>query len=234
MILKKIIKKIINFYFHRQELIRVINQIKKIKLKTKKILIIGSSNSSLKLNKGEEIDKFEYIVRFNGAPVNNFEKAVGSKTNMICVNEEIYKKKSKLVDGKFLDKVSSKDIFVVLEQTPTKDLDFYVIKKNNNTILFPNYLNHHLRFFSISKYNLYKKINTFRYGKKMSMGLILINIFVLARFEVYILGFDLKKNTENYTYYYNDKVKNLSKAHHWEKENEILTKLLKNNKIFQL
>ena len=68
----------------------------------------------------------------------------------------------------------------------------------------------------------------------MSMGLILVNIFILAKFKVYILGFDLNKNNKNYTYYYNNSVKNISKAHHWEKENEILIRLLKKNKIFQL
>ena len=95
MLLKKLILKIKNFYLHRNELLQILDKIKKIKYK--KILIIASSNSSSKFNKGSEIDKFEYIIRFNGAPTKNFENIVGSKTNMMCVSEDLFKKNVNLL-----------------------------------------------------------------------------------------------------------------------------------------
>ena len=153
---------------------------------------------------------------------------------MMCVSEDLFKKKFKLIDSKFLDDLSSKDIFVVLEHPIDDDYDYSEIKKKNNIIFFPNYLNHHLRFLTFSKYNLFKKIYYFMYGKKMSIGLILIKIFTFAKFKVYIFGFDLNKNKENYTYYFNDRIKSLTQAHDWDQENEIISKMIKNKEIFEL
>ena len=47
MLFKKLILKIKNFYLHRNELLQILDKIKKIKYK--KILIIASSNSSSKI-----------------------------------------------------------------------------------------------------------------------------------------------------------------------------------------
>ena len=233
MFLKKIIIKVKNFYFRRLELLQIVNQFKNIGFK-KKILIIASSNSSLKLNKGPKVDKFDYIVRFNGAPTKNFENIIGSKTNMMCVSEKLFKKKCKLIDSKFLDELYLKDIFVVLEHSINNDYNYSEIEKKNNIIFFPNYLNHYLRFLTFSKFNLFKKIYYFIYGKKMSIGLIMIKIFTFAGFKVHIFGFDLNKNKDNYTYYFNDRVKSLTKAHDWKQENKIISRMLKNKEIFLL
>ena len=64
----------------------------------------------------------------------------------------------------------------------------------------------------------------------MSIGLILIKIFTFAKFKVYIFGFDLNKNKENYTYYFNDRIKSLTQAHDWDQENEIISKMIKTKK----
>jgi hypothetical protein len=55
-------------------------------LKDKKIAVVGSSGILLDKEYGEEIDKHDYVVRFNVARVKGFEKNVGSRTDIRFFN----------------------------------------------------------------------------------------------------------------------------------------------------
>ena len=52
--------------------------------------IVGSSGKLTSSNYGQEIDKFDDVIRFNRAPTSGFEKDVGSKTTLRVVNNHVF------------------------------------------------------------------------------------------------------------------------------------------------
>ena len=54
------------------------------------VAIVGSSGKLSSSNYGQEIDKFDDVVRFNRAPTSGFEKDVGSKTTLRVVNNHVF------------------------------------------------------------------------------------------------------------------------------------------------
>jgi len=53
-------------------------------------IIVGSSSIVLNKEYGSEIDNFQEVIRFNRAPVKNFEKYVGSKTTFRIINNNVF------------------------------------------------------------------------------------------------------------------------------------------------
>ncbi len=75
----------------------------------KKIIILGSAPSVL-LNKGSEIDAFDYVVRLNNYKIDGFEKNVGTRTDIYYSffgrsikkeNEELKRHKVKFIMNKY-------------------------------------------------------------------------------------------------------------------------------------
>jgi len=56
----------------------------------KKVAVIGSSANLLGRNKGEIIDSYDEIIRFNRAPTIEFENDVGSKTTLRVANSHVF------------------------------------------------------------------------------------------------------------------------------------------------
>ena len=54
------------------------------------LTIVGSSKILLKNKHGEEIDKSNFIVRFNFATTSGFEDYVGSFTSLMVINNHVY------------------------------------------------------------------------------------------------------------------------------------------------
>ncbi|XP_078663606.1 alpha-2,8-sialyltransferase 8B-like [Branchiostoma floridae x Branchiostoma belcheri] len=54
--------------------------------------IVGNSGILLNSNCGNEIDSWDYVIRMNMAPSKNYEKDVGTKTNLTFINYSIAKR----------------------------------------------------------------------------------------------------------------------------------------------
>ena len=63
------------------------------------IAIIGSSANLLKTEYGEEINKYDDVIRFNRSPIIGYEKYVGEKTTMRVVNLHVFQ--GMKPDGRF-------------------------------------------------------------------------------------------------------------------------------------
>ena len=58
--------------------------------KDTKIAIVGSSGRLKTDPKGSLIDSFDFVIRFNRAPTENYEKEVGSKEHLRVVNNHVF------------------------------------------------------------------------------------------------------------------------------------------------
>ena len=52
--------------------------------------IVGSSSSLLDAERGQDIDDFDEVVRFNRAPTEGWENYVGSKTTLRVANNHVF------------------------------------------------------------------------------------------------------------------------------------------------
>jgi len=236
-----IINKIKNFIHNYTEFKKFLNEIKTY-LDSKNIAIVGSSQRILNNKSGNFIDNFDLVIRFNAAPTSKYEEFVGKNTNIIACNfliftdqcrEELIKENK---DPLFILKQKNKIIIVIVEK------DFEIINKNifkfvdnsNKVLLFDNKLNNILRFHVISKYNFFKKFYFYKYGSKLSIGLIILSIINILKIKSAFFGFDLNKNKNNMQYYYyTPKIEDHENtAHDFELENKLIKKILfKNDRI---
>jgi hypothetical protein len=236
-----IINKIKNFIHNYIEFKKFLNEIK-IHLDAKNIAIVGSAQRILNNKSGNLIDNFDLVLRFNAAPTNTYEVFVGKNTNIIACNsliftdqcrEELIKENK---DPLFILKQKNKIIVAIVEN------DFEIIKKNifkfvdnsNKVFLFDNKLNNILRFHVVSKYNFFKKFYFYKYGPKLSIGLIILSIINILKIKSAFFGFDLNKNKNNMQYYYyTPKIEDHENtAHDFELENKLIKKILfKNDRI---
>ena len=58
---------------------------------TNSVAIIGNSSNIKNNCHGEIIDKYQYVIRFNRSPTKNYEKFVGTKTNLRVVGTPEFK-----------------------------------------------------------------------------------------------------------------------------------------------
>ena len=231
---KKIKNNISNFIQAKKELNNLLSKIKPI-LINKKIILIGSSANVLQKKLGPKIDKFEVIVRFNGAPTKNYEENVGKKTDFIACEQGLVLNEYLGIKKNYVKKHPLAKVFAVIEdESYYKKIQLMESHNKERYFLFHNKLNHILRYNFISNYNLLSKLMYFRYGKKLSIGLIFISILKILKINFYIYGFDLKKTKKFYTYYYNNDITNLTSSHDFIFENYLILNLLKKKKISML
>jgi len=232
-----------NFFIFKKQIKKTLNKIREKKFNDKKIIIIGNSKKCLDKRMGLEIDKFDIVVRFNAAPTVGYEDFVGTKTDIIACNELVFNNKlddlakdfnRKGIEKDFIKNQKNKTIFVVYENKMNiNKLDYQDIVIKNEVVLFSNELNHILRFMITSDYNYINKIYYYKFGKKLSIGLIIISIMQLLNLKPYIYGFDLKKNNDDYASYYSKNKLILNTDHDFSYENNLIKKFLKEKKIFK-
>ena len=232
-----------NFFIFKKQIKKTLNKIKKKNFNNKKIIIIGNSKKILDKKLGLEIDKFDIVVRFNAAPTVGYEDFVGTKTDIIACNELVFNDKlddlakdfnRKGIEKNFIKNQKNKTIFAVIENKKNiNKLDYQDIVIKNEVVLFSNELNHILRFMIASDYNYINKIYYYKFGKKLSIGLIIISIMQLLNLKPYIYGFDLNKNNDDYESYYSKNKLILNTNHNFSYENNLIKKFLKEKKIFK-
>lgn len=199
-----------------------------------KCALIGNSGLIKKKKYGSYIDTFENIIRLNVGPTKNYEKFVGTKTTHRIISQQVYQHEN--IENKFeinfIKNIKNNKILVVSEDNKyelLKNRNQY-IDKSIDIFFFENLFNKNLRFSVSSKYNIFKKLYYYRYGKTLSVGLIAISILYLLDIEVELFGFDLNKNTDNYGHYY-DEEKKIFTNHDFEYENKLLNTMIKSRKF---
>lgn len=199
-----------------------------------KCALIGNAGVIKKKNYGSYIDTFENVIRLNVGPTKNYEKFVGTKTTHRIISQQAYQNENiqNKFEINFIKNTKNIKILVIAEDNKyelLKNRNQY-IDKSINIFFFENLFNKNLRFYVSSKYNIFKKLYYYKYGKNLSVGLIAISILYLLDIEVELFGFDLNKKTDNYGHYY-DEEKKIFTNHDFEYENKLLNSIIKSGKI---
>lgn len=218
-----------------------------------KLAIIGNSPSLLENNFGEEIDKFDSVIRFNLAPTENYEKYVGDKTSawfcaqngaQIKAFKEWLKQNNitdeKLLQRNFMNMYNQKIIYCdVSGKNPLQlNIDY---DQSNKVYIFDYTSNLYLRY----KYGLFSNVldKSLPYGswinlilgQNLSAGLLFILLCVDSGLKPTLFGFDLKIINNKSHYFLNEersKLKNFYKNHNYFYEKILLKKLIKRNLVY--
>ena len=204
-------------------------------IKTDNVVLIGSSSSLKKLSK-EKLDFLNkentYCIRFNRAPVKNYENIVGNKTDLRVVNchvfnnEEIPWKKNNNKEYPGQEKNFVKNIrnTNVLYIAPRVDP---LLRKNINC-----HSSNNLYVFDYGKINNLKNEVGCNYSQQMSIGAVMISLCVISGIKPYICGFDIDLNlSNNRTHYWEERPKNPGASHNISKEILFFNQLINDGKL---
>jgi hypothetical protein len=195
----------------------------------KNILVIGNGIDILENEYGTIIDNnFCNIIRCNKAPITDYEKYVGSKTNNRVTYSGLLKNITKIFP-------SEKNILISIPNFKIQQFRHYLrisksLKKNNIDIE----IKITTREFMLEIYENYQIINP-------SVGFVALYYFSEKfKKKIYYIGFDGYSNEKSHYYHKKEtnKVnnfhrKNANTFHNIKKENEVLDKF-KNNILIHL
>ena len=184
----------------------------------KKVTIVGSSKIILKEKNGKEIDKSNFVVRFNYAPTGKFKTYTGSKTSLRVINNHVYKSlKKNLNNNRYLI------IWPSISKEPEAKLNCYFFKSKFNQYLIT------LRF--LKHFDIFLNLIIILVRKNFSVGFCFILLGVVSELNLKIFGFDLEENMIKRKHYY--KRQKVGGDHDLVSEHNILKKL-KNRKLIKL
>ena len=204
----------------------------------KKIAIIFSSSILLKMKNGKNIDKHDYVVRFNRSPTLNFEEYVGSRTDLRVINEHVFKNQKyndsswSDVDYNFIKSLMNESIMVV---SNNKIYDFikYEINDNEYKYLHQNFFFKLRIFYKFIFYpELIKIFFKIVFEKKnFSVGLTYLFYSLLnKKNEITLFGFDKFENMKYRSHYFENTGKP-GGYHNLDLEHKLIIKLYSKNLI---
>lgn len=181
------------------------------------ILIVGSSNSLLN-NYGDLIDSYDFICRFNRAPVLKYEKHVGNKTDLRVLNNHVFEniKVGSEYSNQPTEFISSLKNTNILRIGPGKFSKKFVLKfkfKNNKVFNF-----------EYKRIETLKKEVDFLSDKNMSVGAIIISLCIISGIKVNIIGFDIEE--KQISHYWENRPKTMSSGHDFSIEKKWLKSLV--------
>jgi hypothetical protein len=190
--------------------------------------IVGNSKVILEKEWGSEIDQHDFVVRFNTAVTENFEKFVGSKTNIRFCNLHIV---NCLVSESHLKEHTQN----FPEWNSNAILDWKnqaLYFKNVHGTLESSYLHSHFlkNGNSINHIpdSIVRNLEN-RLGADPTMGILAIDIISRISNDISCYGFDFYKTIENFHYY--EKVVPYNQTHSKHGEYEYFNKLTREGKI---
>ena len=192
--------------------------------------IIGNSKTILEKEWGSEIDQHDFVVRFNTAKTENFEKFVGSKTNIRfcnlhivhCLLSEAHLK----AHTEFFPEWDSNTILGWKNQS----LYFKnVIGDLERSYLYKHFLENGNAINHISD-SIVKNLENFL-GAEPTMGILAIDMFSRSSNDISCYGFDFYKTHENFHYY--EKVIHYNQPHSKNNEYEYFKHLISKGKIIE-
>ena len=190
---------------------------KKISIKDP-VIIVGNSPSALNSHKGNEIDKFNTVIRFNNFNTYEQTKFIGGKTDIVFVSNTYANLYSK------------------------KEINFEVIVVDNSMALsFENLPDNHCHSDLYASLILKYKYGPFKnflrtsdhkgtwlnliYPKNITLGLFATLLLVESKIKPTLHGIDFNYNKKSKSY------KDFNETHFYPYEKKILKNLKKNNLI---
>lgn len=193
-----------------------------------KIAVVGSSGRLLDENYGSLIDSFDVVVRFNRAPTENFEKFVGSKTDIYWMNRHVILG-SKLTKKDLEERKSGfwagqKQEFV--EEIRDKKIISYLIQKELDEIYEISKLDKSNKVFSYNQ-DLFEK--DFKISN-ITSGTSFIYVCVVSKIEPHLFGFDVVEDDRSRDHYW-EKRPGVSSVHNMTEEKTRIRNFIKQNKV---
>lgn len=200
---------------------KLINHIKPDLYIDESVILVGNSPSVINFKKGQEIDKFNTVIRFNDFEIADNQNFVGSKTDLIFISNSFFTK----------NMYSKNDKIVLLDNS---------LKIKSDEIKEKNY-------FYIDSYqliNLRYKYGPFRnflrtldfegtwlnllYPKNITIGMVVILLLIESSIQptIYGIDFDHKKKSHYYKHQ-----KDHGFSHSYIYERKLLESLIKKNLI---
>jgi len=180
------------------------------------LTIVGSSKIILKKKNGKEIDKSNFIVRFNFASTNGFAEYTGLATSLMVINNNQYQS---LESNPIKRKKVSKYLVIspsTLKRFKCESNYFFFEKKKNQYLLALEFL----KYFDIFFYLI-----TILIRKNFSIGFCFILLCIKSGINLKIYGFDLDEDMLKREYYF--KKQKIGGVHDLVAEHKVLKKLIK-------
>ena len=208
----------------------------KVDLNIEKCIIIGNSGNVLNHKKGDEINKYNTIIRLNDSKIKRYKKFVGNRTDIrICAHNAV----------KNLNKIILKDDIILIiwgvKMHINKIYNHVIkIKKENPKLKIYKLTNDFINY----NYLIYKKYTNNIRPKTLWLSTGWFSIFFALLYTklvtIYGFGFLNKKNCK-YHYYDNRnglqneyfRLTSLQKGHKFNFESKIFTDLI-NKKILSI
>jgi hypothetical protein len=206
-----------------------------------KIAVVGNSEN-IKNNKfGGLIDNHDFIIRFNRAPISNFEEYVGSRTDLRVCGEGVFTNTEYRVKG--LEFIGEKANFI----KKLKDTKILLLHNNKESFFKDNYKNYTsstnklfyfnlvyeniLKFKIASNFNLIKKISYLKKEKQFTSGMIVICLLMLKKVDFSLFGFSTNKTDKLYTSYWQNGGFIENPVHNLIFENKLIDIFIKKKKF---
>jgi|TARA_B100001758_G_C18414596_1_gene618507 hypothetical protein len=185
--------------------------------------IVGSGPTVFNNEYGEEIDKYDYVVRFNLARTKGFEKNVGTKSDFRVVSTKSYGYiENPGYEKHRFDFFQSLDDHIIIKPRADNMWRWFVGGLINNIDSKSK-----ISVIDVESMNFISR--EFKHMIEPSCGLLGI-IYFLNYFKVLDLyGFDFYETTDNIHYF--EKVNYNEKVHSFNEEKDYCLKLLANEKI---
>jgi len=180
------------------------------------LTIVGSSKIILKKKNGKEIDRSNFIVRFNFASTNGFEEYTGLVTSLMVINNNQYLS----LESNPIKRKKVSDYLVIspftLKKFKCQSNFFFFEKKKNQYLLALGFLKHFDIFFYLIKILI---------RKNFSIGFCFILLGIKSGINLKIYGFDLEEDMLKREYYF--KKQKIGGVHDLVTEHKVLKKLKK-------
>lgn len=206
-----------------------------------KIAVVGNSEN-IKNNKfGNLIDNHDFIIRFNRAPISNFEQYVGSRTDLRVCGEGVFTNTEYRVKGlefigeeaNFIKKLEDTKILLLHNNKESFFKDNYKnYTSNTNKLFYFNlFYENILKFKIASNFNLIKKISYLKKEKQFTSGMIVICLLMLKKVDFSLFGFSKNKTDKLYTSYWQNGGFIENPVHNLIFENKLIDKFIKKKKF---
>jgi len=173
----------------------------------KDVALVASSSSLLNEELGSEIDKFNTVIRFNGAPTIGYEKYVGSKTTIRVMNHATLRR------AKNLREMKNSKFLIYTGDTWDK-------KK-------PAFLDPSIDFYYMKPQPLdYEDV-----GAPLRTGMMMTQLCVQAGLIPHLFGFDIKTTYTGSHYWEERRVG--ATAHNGVFESKVYCRMLKEGRIVE-
>ena len=180
------------------------------------LTIVGSSKIIFKKKNGKEIDRSNFIVRFNFASTNGFEEYTGLVTSLMVINNNQYLS----LESNPIKRKKVSDYLVMspftLKKFKCQSNFFFFEKKKNQYLLALGFLKYFDIFFYLIKILI---------RKNFSIGFCFILLGIKSGINLKIYGFDLEEDMLKREHYY--KKQKIGGFHDLVAEHKVLKKLKK-------